>query len=134
LTDLDDTVSASLQDYLEVILSLAELGDPVRVTDIAMELNIAKASVTQALSILKKQGLVYQDRYGPVKLTDEGKKYATQVYNRHQIIRIFLTEVLKVDPDKAEKDACALEHVVSHHTFKRITLFLKEKGIHFSHK
>lgn len=134
MSNLDETVSASLQDYLEVILFLSERGERVRVTDIALELNIAKASVTQALSILKKQGLVYQDRYGPVKLTNEGQDYAAQVYNRHQVIRKFLTEILQVDPGVAEKDACALEHVVSHHTFKKMTHYLKERGLNIQTK
>ncbi len=128
----DEKVSASLQDYLEVILSLSKEGEGVRVTDIAAELNIAKASVTQALSVLKKQGLAWQDRYGPVNLTEEGKKHALSVYKRHQIIRFFLTEILKVEPETAEKDACSLEHIVSPQTLKKIQDFLDEQGVPYN--
>lgn len=132
MSDLDNGVSASLQDYLEVILSLSERGEPVRVTDIASELNIAKASVTQALGVLKKQELVYQDRYGPVRLTDKGRRCAANVYKRHRVIRYFLSQILGVEPDIAEKDACSLEHVVSHQTFKKMNLFLENRGVYFS--
>ncbi len=120
--------SASLQDYLEVILSLSQKGEPVRVTDIASELNIAKASVTQALSTLKKEGMIYQDRYGPVRLTEKGSEYASKIFKRHRIIRSFLEDVLQVDPVTAEKDACLLEHVVSDCTFEQIKNYMNNHG------
>jgi DtxR family Mn-dependent transcriptional regulator len=117
-----------LEDYLEAILDLSETARVVRVTDIAARLNIAKPSVAQALSNLKKLKLITQDRYGPVWLTEEGWAYAGQVRQRHDILIRFLVEVLGVDADVAEKDACAMEHVVSAHTMERLVAFMRSQG------
>ncbi len=122
-------VSASLQDYLEAILNLSGSGELVRVTDIAESLNLAKASVNQALGVLRDQGLVEQDRYGPVSLTEEGRKYATTVQRRHETILDFLLTVLKVEPKTAEQDACRMEHAVSSETMEKLAIFLEQSGL-----
>ena len=122
-------VTSALQDYLEVILSLSEENETVRVTDIANSLNIAKASVSQALSSLKKQELIVQSRYGPVELTEIGLEFARQIRRRHQVIRFFLIEVLQVSPEVAERDACLLEHELSQQTFACLLDFLEERNL-----
>lgn len=43
-------ISPSLEDYLEVILSLTEVDEKVRATDLAEKLNVAKSSVDQAVT------------------------------------------------------------------------------------
>lgn len=118
-------ISSAMEDYLEVILELAEKEGVVRITDIAAALDIAKASVTQAITNLRDLGMVTQERYGPVKLTRTGREYAVKVQQRHRILRKFLIEVLGVDPKIAEKDACLMEHVVSPQTMEKLVAYLK---------
>lgn len=122
-------VTSSLEDYLEVILNLSEGKKAVRVTDIADRLSIAKPSVIQALALLKDKGLIRQNRYGPVELTDEGYRYAEKVWHRHNVLYGFLTEVLGVTPHAAEEDACLMEHDLSSETFEKLIAFLKELKI-----
>jgi len=122
-------VTSSLQDYLEVILNLIQEKKTARVTDIAERLNIAKPSVIQALTILKERGLIVQDRYGPVELTAEGKRYAQRIRHRHKVIYGFLTQVLGVSAAAAEKDACLMEHDLSEETFKCLLRYLERQDI-----
>ncbi len=122
-------VTSSLQDYLEVILGLVQEKRVARVTDIAREMNIAKPSVIQALTLLKEKGLIVQDRYGPVELTEKGRFYAGMIKHRHKVIYGFLTQVLKVSPAAAEKDACLMEHDLSVETFERLVEFLEKQNI-----
>lgn len=119
-------LSASMQDYLEAILELEESEEPVRITDIANKLQIAKASVNQTISKFKKKGLVRQPAYGPVELTKEGRYMAEKVRQTHNKLRFFLAEVLGVDPAIAEEDACRMEHAVSPQTMERLTEFLEK--------
>lgn len=116
--------SPALEDYLEVILELGATNKIVRVTDIAARLKIAKSSVAQALGQLKRLGLVVQDRYGPVWLTEEGRARAAEVRRRHQALFYFLTAVLGVAPAIAEGDACRMEHAISPQTMDRLLVFL----------
>ncbi len=127
-------VTSSLQDYLEVILNLMEEKETARVTDIADQLNIAKPSVIQALTLLKEKGLIIQDRYGPVELTAEGKRYAQKIHHRHKVIYGFLTQVLKVSPAAAEKDACLMEHDLSEETFQCLLKYLRNQVLDASLK
>jgi DtxR family transcriptional regulator, Mn-dependent transcriptional regulator len=121
-------LSKSLQDYLEAILELSREEGTVRVTDLAVRLNIAKSSVNQTIGKLRDMGLVFQQTYGPVELTEEGMKYANRVLQRHMKLKQFLVKTLGVDPVIAEKDACLMEHAVSSHTMDRLTGFLCRNG------
>lgn len=121
-------ISASMQDYLETILEIEKKEESVRITDIAKKMNIAKASVNQTVKKLKSMGLVRHQTYGPVELTKSGKELALKVRERHVLIKKFLVNVLEVDPNIAEEDACLMEHVVSRQTMERLTIFLTSNG------
>ena len=121
-------ISAAMQDYLEEILNLSNQVGTVRVTDLAERLNLTKASVSQALCQLREQGLIVQERYGPVKLTEKGRRLGGIVRRRHRVLSSFLTVVLKLDHKTAEKDACQMEHAVSSETIERLVDFLIDGG------
>ncbi|MEA1961612.1 MAG: DtxR family transcriptional regulator [Bacillota bacterium] len=122
---MDNTsVTPALQDYLEVILLLSEEQEKVRITDIARKLNIAKASTTQAVQVLKDLNMVHQDKYGPVVLTELGREEANSVWYKHQVIYRFLVDMLQVNPAIAEKDAYSMEHLISQETLEKLVVFL----------
>jgi len=122
---MSSSLSSSIEDYLEAILTLSLEDRAVRVTDIAGTLGVAKASVSQAVNVLKEKGLVVQERYGRVFLTPEGIREAGRVRRRHRILRLFLRDILGVDEETAERDACLLEHAVSAKTMDRLFEFLE---------
>lgn len=122
------SLSAALEDYLEIILELNEKEGVARVTDIADKLNVAKSTVSQTINKLKTLGLIIQDSYGPIMLTKTGKEQASKVRNRHRVLRAFLIEVLGVDNQTAEKDACLIEHVVSPITMIKLSEYLKNNA------
>ena len=68
--------------------------------------------VTVAVDRLKTAGLVTHEKSGYVVLTEEGKYLAGRLERRHTLVRRFLVEVLGVEPEIAEKDACNIEHVL----------------------
>jgi DtxR family Mn-dependent transcriptional regulator len=109
-------LTPALEDYLETILRLTEKNGKATVSEIARSLKITKPSTNQAINNLRCEGFVSQDRYGPVYLTETGRQKAEQVWHRHQIIRDYLYEVLKVSASVAERDACMMEHVISTET------------------
>jgi DtxR family Mn-dependent transcriptional regulator len=107
-----ETLSASLEDYVEAILQLERTSRVARVSEIAAQLEVSRPSVTGALKVLRARGLVSHAPYGHVTLTEEGTRIATEVERRHVLIRDFLTGVLSLPQDKAEVTACRLEHVL----------------------
>jgi DtxR family Mn-dependent transcriptional regulator len=120
-----NAITATMQDYLKVMLALSESVHEIRVTDIAAKLDIAKATVAQEINHLKKHGLVTQEKYSAVELTAIGKEVAKEVRWKHVQLRQFLIDVLGVNPKIAESDACLMEHVVSSHTMNRLITYLE---------
>jgi DtxR family Mn-dependent transcriptional regulator len=101
-----------LEDYLEAILNVADGSGIARSKDIATSLGVARPSVTGALKLLAKKGLVHYRPYGCVTLTHAGLAQAGRVARKHEIIKSFFTEILGVDGPVAQKAACKAEHLL----------------------
>ncbi|MDR2111116.1 MAG: metal-dependent transcriptional regulator [Spirochaetaceae bacterium] len=119
-------MTQSLEDYLEMVSFLSDEGE-VRVTDIASRLGVSKPSVLTALKVLEDQGLLEHERYRSVALTKKGSTQAAEIRGRHHFLTAFLREVVGVDPETAEKDACKMEHVLSEETIKKMKTLVKIK-------
>ena len=65
-------------------------------------------------------------------LTSEGEKYAALVWRSHRALRLFLEKDLGVDPQKADEEACLMEHVLSADTMERLIGYLERQGIEIS--
>ncbi|MFH1714817.1 MAG: metal-dependent transcriptional regulator [Elusimicrobiota bacterium] len=118
-------ISSSLENYLESILMIQKDQKKTRIKDIASFLNVKAPSVIEAMEHLKSKKLIKQEPYGSIELTKEGEKTAKKVYEKHCILRRFLTQVLHVDPKTAEIDACNMEHIVSKRTLNAILKHIK---------
>lgn len=112
------------EDYLETVLELEQLHGVVRSVDIAKKLNVSRPSVNKAINNLKEAGMVTQQSYGDIRLTDLGRKTAKDIIYRHTLIKKFLTHVLGLSPQIAEADACKIEHILSPETIEKLEDFL----------
>lgn len=119
------TLSEEMEDYLEVIAALIASNGEARVTDIAKRLSVRKPSVTQALRSLKEKGLLFYKPYSSPVLTETGKRVAATVQRRHDIMKRFLTDVLLIDTDQADANACRLEHAVDKQVLEHLTHFME---------
>lgn len=103
----------SMENYLEAIYELSNGNSGVRVSDISERLGVTKPSVNSAISTLAEKGLVTTEKYKKIYLTPTGLERAKLTSKKHQIIQRFFIEVLKIDADVADQDACSIEHVIS---------------------
>jgi DtxR family Mn-dependent transcriptional regulator len=118
-------LSASLEDYLEVILWSVAAHGAARVRDIARQLQVQASSVTGALQVLAKKQFIHYRPYEAVTLTREGFEEAMRVVQRHHVIREFFTEVLGVEAKVAEEGACRLEHGIPSDIMRRLAEFME---------
>lgn len=118
----------SLEMYLETIFLLEKTGK-IRSIDIAKNLNVSKPSVNKAVNNLKELGYITQETYSEIHMTEEGRKKAESIYQRHQLLTEFLIEVLHVSPLTAENDACKMEHILSEETLKQVAKALNKELI-----
>ncbi len=105
--------------YLETILVLSKEKDNVRSIDICEKLGYSKPSVSRAVSILKKDGLIVTDGKGYITLTQSGKAIASNILERHEILTKALIS-LGISKEAAASDACKVEHFLSEETFAAI--------------
>ena len=108
----------SIEDYLECIYQI-NLGQGVKSTDIAAKLSVSKPSVHRAIVTLAEMGLLSQEKYSLIYLTEAGQKKAAEVSEKHEILSGFLQDVLGIAPDVAEEEACKMEHGVSMETVQK---------------
>lgn len=96
-----------------------------RVSDIARQLNITRGSVSISLQPLKKAGLVEQDENRHLRLSERGRQLVAAIKTKRHLMQRLLAEVLGVEAEQAEIDACKLEHLVSNETARRLLSFLR---------
>lgn len=118
-----NSMTQSLEDYLEAIYVIIREQKAACVRDIAQYLDVKMPSVVKAIHELKKYGLVEQMPYAPVTLTEKGRRLAREVLSRHTLIRGFL-EKLGVSSKNADRDACLMEHILSTETLEKIKSYV----------
>ena len=117
-------LTESMEDYLEAILALEQRHKVARAKDIAERLQVKRGTVTGALKSLAEKGLINYSPYSYITLTSKGSAIALEISRRHQVIRDFLTEVLKIPAETAETTACRMEHVVEGMVLNRLVCFI----------
>jgi DtxR family Mn-dependent transcriptional regulator len=120
----DQELSASLEDYLEAILNLADETGGARSKDIAAALGVARSSVTGALQLLRGKGLANYEPYGCVTLTQRGRTVAREVARKHEILTSFFVSVLGVEKEAAQRAACRAEHALGPEIIGRLLSFI----------
>jgi len=118
-------LSESMENYLEVILELEKTNKVARAKEIAEKLELKKGSVTGGLKSLAEKGLINYAPYSFITLTEEGKKQAEEIAYRHRVLKDFLLNILRIDPDTAEHTACRMEHAIDGKTLERLVCFVE---------
>lgn len=121
----DNQITHSAAHYLMAIKQLLEDHGYARVTDIAKALNITRGSCSISLKPLKKRGYVVEDENRFLKLSEEGQRLAELVELNDKLLEVLFSEVLGVDPDQAEIDACKIEHLLSIESSRRLSVFIR---------
>lgn len=124
---MSQEISPSLQEYLTAIYKREGDVKWVRTTDIADDLKIAAASVTEAFKKLAEMGYIEYLPYRGARLTRKGLELAESVVSKETLVREALIR-MGVAPDEADKLACLLEHSISDQAVKAIVEFLSRCG------
>ena len=119
-------IHQSAEDYLECILKLSKQRPVVRSIDIANDMNYSKPSISVAMKNLRLIGYINVDESGFITLTDSGMEIASNIYDRHLILKKWL-EFLGISPETAEQDACKIEHTLSKETYTALRKHIIEE-------
>jgi DtxR family Mn-dependent transcriptional regulator len=120
-----DKLTPTMEDYLEAIYTLSLEKRAVRVKDIAKRLGVKMPTVTSMLKTLSDKGMIDHEKYEYLELTGKGSHIGSQIDHRHQVLKSFLIDILQINHDQADEDACKMEHAVSSATLERILVFME---------
>ena len=120
-------LSASLEDYLEIIFNYNDAEKKVRAIDISKELKISRASATEALKKLANKGFINYERYETISLTESGKNIAQKVVSKHRTLQKFFENILELSEQEASLNACKIEHIITENAFDKIARIV-DKG------
>ncbi|MCH1504450.1 MAG: transcriptional regulator MntR [Verrucomicrobiales bacterium] len=123
--DLNPSTSVASEDYLEQILNLVTEKGYARVIDIATNLGISQASVSNMVQRLASEGLVSYEKYRGMALTPEGEKIAQAIIQRHEALSEFL-RLFGLDELDIHRDVEGMEHHVSSPTLRVFQVLVEE--------
>lgn len=125
-----EKISKSLEDYLEAMVELgATVESPIRSVDVAAKMGVSKASVNKAMAVLKEHSFAEQPYYGDITLTEAGYEYGMAVLERHNMLYTFLTKALGIPEDRADEEACLMEHAISDESFEKWFEFVRKLNL-----
>ena len=123
--DRVDDLTPVAQDYLKVIWSATEWGEPpITTKGLAARFATTQANVSETMRRLERHGLVTYQPYKPVTLTVSGKTLAVAMVRRHRLLEAFLAQILGYGWDEVHDEAERLEHAVSEEFINRIDRLL----------
>jgi Mn-dependent DtxR family transcriptional regulator len=119
----EDSLTPSMEDYIEMIYRLSSKTGYTRVNDLAEHLNVQPPSVTKMMQKLHEKSLLKYEKYGMIHLTEEGTKLGKFFLKRHDTLK----ELLKLLGAKENllKDVEQIEHYISWDTFEGMYALVK---------
>ena len=114
--------SQTIEDYLVTIYRLGVGGAPVRGTELAEQLGVSPAAVTEMVARMRAAGLVSDARR--IALSSEGLRLARTLVSRHRLAERFLVDVLGFGWEDVHEEAHRLEHAFSPQVTERLAAFL----------
>lgn len=121
-------LSASMEDYLEMIYRLSKNTGFTRINELSEALNVHPPSATRMVQKLGLLNLLHYEKYGVILLRAEGKRLGELLLARHNIIESFF-RVLGIQEEQILAETEKAEHTLSDETvkcFEKYILFIKE--------
>lgn len=117
-------VTHSAAHYLLAVAAYAKSGRDPRAVDIARQLEVSRAAVSLQIRTLRENGLVDVGDDHRIRLTRAGADLVARIASKREVVRQFLTDVLGVGPEVAERDACKIEHLISEESGAALVRFI----------
>ena len=116
-------LTASMEDYLEMIYRLSKENGYTRTHELAAALNVQPPAATRMVQKLSILSLVKYQKYGILVLDDLGKEIGASLFARHNVIENFL-RILGIKEENLLEETEKIEHTVSNDTMRCFLNFL----------
>lgn len=115
-----EELSASMEDYLEMICRMLQESQYVRIHSLAEQLHVKPSSASKMVTLLKEKGYIEFEHYGYLTATKKGQETGDYLLYRHDILHRFLCRL-----NQSENELEQVEKV--EHYFNKKTIENLEK-------
>lgn len=120
----ENSLTASMEDYLEMIYRLSLNNGFTRIHELSDALNVQPPSATKMVQKLAEQKLLKYEKYGVLMLEEDGIKLGSILLNRHNVIESFL-RLMDISESQILEETEKIEHVISSVTTKSFNDFVQ---------
>lgn len=120
----NNSLTASMEDYLEMIYRLSIKTGFVRLHELANALNVQPPSATKMVQKLAELNLINYEKYGVITLKDTGKAIGKNLIKRHNTI-IELLKTLGIEENHLLEETEKIEHTINENTLQCFTNFIE---------
>lgn len=116
-------LTASQEDYLEMICQNCPPSGTVRLGVLARKINVGESSASKMVHKLSKTGLVKFEKYGTIYLTPRGRETGEYLVFRHDVIESLLRLINGSGSELHQTEL--IEHFLDRRTVENIFRFLE---------
>ena len=120
---LDGSLTASMEDYMEMAYRLCEKTGYTRINELSAALNVQPPAASKMVQKLAEMGMLDYEKYGLIILNDNGHAVGKALLARHNTVERLL-RMLGIDEVEILKETELVEHTLSDNTIAQIDLFL----------
>lgn len=120
----ENSLTASMEDYLEMIYRLSINSGFTRIHELSSALNVQPPSATKMVQKLSEIKMLKYEKYGIIILEENGKRLGEVLINRHNTIESFL-RIFNIPEDEILNETEKIEHTISKETVKRFEDFVE---------
>lgn len=113
-------LTPSLEDYLEMICRGIQQNGAIRVKDLAKDLNVKPSSASKMIQKLAELGFIDYEKYGAIRLTEQGKEVGQYLLWRHNALWAFFQLLAPDNQEASLVEAELTEHILSRETVERL--------------
>ncbi len=123
MKNVDKLLTASMEDYLEMIYRLSCDNGFTRIHELSSALNVQPPSATKMVQKLSKLKLIKYEKYGYIILEDCGKELGELLLRRHNTIENFL-KLLGIEENEILQETEKIEHTINKKTVKSFAVLV----------
>lgn len=113
-------ISATVENYLKALHSMANKKGEVNLSDLSIKLGVSKSTVNSMAKTLEQKSWVKYEKYKPLKLTAEGRKAAALIIRKHRLTEMYLVEKMGFGWEQVHEIAEQMEHIKAPQLFDRM--------------
>lgn len=122
-----EELSASMEDYLEMIYRLLKESPCVRIQSLSEQLHVKPSSASKMVASLKEKGYIEFEHYGYLTATKKGQETGDYLLYRHDVLHRFLCRLNQSENELEQVEK--IEHYIDKRTVKNLEKLLEEKTL-----